>query len=172
MWHFPTHWKFNVVMVIRGLGFLYRFQERPDSTIQTRGPWGTSLTWETSSNQQTHIITLILEGRKPIICFFVIKWSLSVKPWIFFTQGCLCQVWLKKTLLSIVSIFRDYNYLPYEKGEALHLSKQEFPSLKDALCPVWLKMPLWFLRKSFKFRFNTFSLFRNYIPMEKGVVLY
>ena len=27
-----------------------------------------------------------------------------------------------------------------EKGEAIHLNKIEFPSPKDALCQVWLKL--------------------------------
>ena len=33
MWPFLTHGKFNVVIVIRGLGFLYRFQERPGTSM-------------------------------------------------------------------------------------------------------------------------------------------
>ena len=33
MWPFLTHWKFNVVIVIRDLGFLYRFQERPGTSM-------------------------------------------------------------------------------------------------------------------------------------------
>ena len=35
------------------------------------------------------------------------------------------------------SLFR--NYLPLEKGGALHLKKLESPLPKDALCQVWLK---------------------------------
>ena len=33
MWPFLTHGKFNVVIVIKGLGFLYRLQERPGTSI-------------------------------------------------------------------------------------------------------------------------------------------
>ena len=36
------------------------------------------------------------------------------------------------------SLFR--NYLPLEKGGAVHLNKLESPSLNDALCQVWLKL--------------------------------
>ena len=39
---------------------------------------------------------------------------------------------------NVFSLFR--NYLPLEKGGALHLNKFESPSPKDALCQVWLKL--------------------------------
>ena len=43
-------------------------------------------------------------------------------------------------LLNFVNIFSLFcNYLPLEKGGALHLNKFESPSSKDALCQVWLK---------------------------------
>ena len=45
------------------------------------------------------------------------------------------------------SLFR--NYLPLEKGGALHLNKLESPSPKDALCQVWLKITQWFWRRIF-----------------------
>ena len=32
------------------------------------------------------------------------------------------------------------NFLPLEKGVALHLNKLESPSTKYALCQVWLKL--------------------------------
>ena len=37
-------------------------------------------------------------------------------------------------------------YVPFEKGMALHLNKHDFPSPKDALCQVWLKLALWFFK--------------------------
>ena len=43
------------------------------------------------------------------------------------------------------SLFR--NYLPLEKGVALHLNKLESSLPKGALCHVWLKLALWFWRK-------------------------
>ena len=53
--------------------------------------------------------------------------------------------------LNAFSLFR--NYLPLEKGRALHLNKLESPWTKDALCQVWLKLALWFFleKKIFKF---------------------
>ena len=38
-------------------------------------------------------------------------------------------------------------YLPLEKGMSLHLNKLEFPSSKDALCQVWLKLAQRFWRR-------------------------
>ena len=64
------------------------------------------------------------------------------------------------------------NYLPLEKGGALHLNKFESPSSKDALCQVWLKLAQWFWRRRFLNCVNVFSLFRNYLPLEKGGVLH
>ena len=56
-------------------------------------------------------------------------------------------------------------------GVALYLNQLESPSSKDALCQVWFKQAQRFLRRFFNF-VNVFSLFRNYLPLEKGVVLY
>ena len=39
---------------------------------------------------------------------------------------------------------------PLEKGGALHLYKLEFPSSKDSLCQVWLKLTQRFWRRSWK----------------------
>ena len=68
------------------------------------------------------------------------------------------------------SLFR--NYLPLEKGGALHLNKLESPLLKDALCQVWLKLARWFWRRRFFNFVNVFSLFRNYLPLEEGEALH
>ena len=72
--------------------------------------------------------------------------------------------------INVFSLFR--NYLLLEKGGALHLNKLEFPSPKDALCQVWLKLAQWFWRKRFFNFVNVFSLFRNYLPLEKGGALH
>ena len=52
----------------------------------------------------------------------------------------------------ILSMFFPYfcNYLPLEKGGALHLNKLESPSPKDALCQVWLNLAQWFWRRRWK----------------------
>ena len=63
-------------------------------------------------------------------------------------------------------------YFPLEKGVALHLNKLESSSPKNALCHIWLKLALWFLRRWF-FKFvNIFLLFPYYLPLEKGVALH
>ena len=64
----------------------------------------------------------------------------------------------RKTSLSI-----------YENWMVFHLNKLESPSPKDALCQVWLKMAQWSLRRFLNF-VKVFSLFRNYLLLEKGRV--
>ena len=49
---------------------------------------------------------------------------------------------------NIISLF--CNYLPLEKGVALHLYKLESPSPKEALCQVWLKLVEWLWRRRWK----------------------
>ena len=49
-----------------------------------------------------------------------------------------------------------------------HLKKLESPSPKDALCQDWLKLARWFWRRQFLNFFNVFSLFRNYLLLEKS----
>ena len=71
----------------------------------------------------------------------------------------------KKYFVHVFLLF--CNYLPLEKGEALHLNKFKSPSPKDALCQVWLKLAQWFWKRFINF-INVFSLFRNYLPLEKG----
>ena len=73
-------------------------------------------------------------------------------------KDALCQVWLKLTqwiwrriflnFIIVFSLFR--NYLPLENDVALHFNKFDFPSPKDALCRVWLKLALWFCRRGWK----------------------
>ena len=65
------------------------------------------------------------------------------------SKDALCQVWLKLVLwfksrfLRFINVFLLlHNYLPLEKGVALHLNKLEYPSPKDALCKVWVKLIL------------------------------
>ena len=72
--------------------------------------------------------------------------------------------------LNVFSLFR--NYLPLEKGRALHLNKLESPSPKDALCQVWFQLAQWFWRRRFFKFINVFGLFRNYLPLERGVAVH
>ena len=53
----------------------------------------------------------------------------------------------------------------------LHLIKLESPSPKDALCQIWLKLAQSFWRRFLNF-VNVFSLFCNYLLLEKGRALY
>ena len=95
---------------------------------------------------------------------------LNKKTWIPFTQGnfvpslveigpLLCAKfgwnWPSGSGdedFKISSMYFRYlcNYVPFEKGGALHLNKLESPSPKDALCQVWLKLAQWFWRRIWK----------------------
>ena len=66
-----------------------------------------------------------------------------------FSKICLRKYFrLIGTMYLQASIYG--NYLPLEKGGALHFNKLESPSCKDALCQVSLKLAQWFLRRSRK----------------------
>ena len=52
------------------------------------------------------------------------------------------------------------------------MKKLESPSHKDALCQVWIKLALCFLRRGFFNFLNVFSLFLNYLLLEKGGTLH
>ena len=61
------------------------------------------------------------------------------------------------------------NYLPLEKGVTLYLNKLEFPSAR-MLVPSLIEIsPVGLEKKIFKFRL-CMLLFRNYLPLKKGVV--
>ena len=70
----------------------------------------------------------------------------------------LCQDWLRlaqwfwrRRFLNFINLYNLFsNYLPLEKGGALHLNKFESPSLIDTLCQVWLKLAQWFWRRRLK----------------------
>ena len=93
--------------------------------------------------------------------YFVIisPWKRAV-PFIWtnsnlFIQGCFVpilvengSVILEKKFFHFVNVFTLFrNYLPLEKGGALHLNKLESPSLRNTLCQVWLKLAQWFWRR-------------------------
>ena len=63
----------------------------------------------------------------------------------------------KKTLLTLSYLFFFF-----------HLKKLESPSLQDALCQDWLKLAQQFWRREFFNFVDAFSLFCNYLPLEKG----
>ena len=71
--------------------------------------------------------------------------------------------------MNVFLLFR--NYPPLEKVWAHRLNKLEYPSHKDALCQVWLKLAWWFWRGGF-LHFVNVLLFCNYLTLEKGVALH
>ena len=56
-------------------------------------------------------------------------------------------------------------------GGPLFLETQ-IPFTKNVLCQVLLKFAQWFLRRRFLNFVNVFSLFRDHLPLEKGVALH
>ena len=105
-----------------------------------------------------YTITLIKRRKKTFLTLLEFIGSSFEETWIPFTQGCLVPnlveigpvVWRRRffNFVNVFSLFR--NYLPFEKGGALHLIKIESPSPKDALCQVWLKLAHWFWRRRWK----------------------
>ena len=59
-----------------------------------------------------------------------------------------------------------------KKSGSLYLNKFKSPLSKNALCQVWLNLAHWFWRRRFFKYLNVFSLFRNYIPLEKDMALH
>ena len=95
-------------------------------------------------------------------------------------KDALYQVWLGlaqwfciRRSFNFINVFSLFpNYVPLEKGVALHLNKLESPSTNDALCQVWLKLDQWFWRRRCFNFVNVFVLFRNYLPLKKGGALH
>ena len=73
-------------------------------------------------------------------------------------------------MLSLFLLFPYYLLL--EKGMAIHLNKIKSPSLKDALCQVWLKLVQWFWGRRFLKFVNVFLLFCYYLPFGKAMALH
>ena len=75
-----------------------------------------------------------------------------------FTQGYfepslvkLSKGFWRRRFFKFINVFSPFcNYLPLEKGGALHLNKLESPSTKSTLCQVWLKLAQWFWRRRWK----------------------
>ena len=112
-----------------------------------------------SINTYDYIIMLIMRRKKNIINFMRIHWFFiwtnlnPLHPMMLWAKfGCN---WLSGSgeedffnFDNVFSLFR--NYLPLEKGGALHLKKLESPLPKDALCQVWLKLAQWFWIRRWK----------------------
>ena len=90
----------------------------------------------------------------------------------------LCQVWLKLAHRFLRRFLISSMYFCYfliissqKQGVALCFYKRKSSLPKDSLCQVWLKLPQWFFKRFLNF-VNVFLLFRNYVPLERGVDLY
>ena len=65
---------------------------------------------------------------------------------------------LEKQVINFVNVFLLFsNYMPLEKGKALHMNKNESPLPKYALCQVWLA-----LEKKFFFKISS-MYFRYFV---------
>ena len=83
------------------------------------------------------------------------------------------QVVLEKKIFKFRQcIFAILQLSPFEKGRDLHLNKREYTLPKDVLYQVWLKLAQWCWRRRFLNFVNVLSLFRNYLPLEKGGALH
>ena len=94
-------------------------------------------------------------------------------------KDALFQVWLKlaewflRRFFNFLNIFALFhNYPPIEKGRALHLNKIESPSPKDGCAKFGLNWLSGSGEEDFFNFVNVFSLFRNYLPLEKGGALH
>ena len=80
---------------------------------------------------------------------------------------------LKKKLFKVGHCIFSISLLtPLRKECGPSFEETWIPFTKFALCQVWLKLALWFLRRRFFNFVNVFSLFRNYLPLGKGMVLH
>ena len=84
-----------------------------------------------------------------------------------FCYFVISSTWKRTGFFNFINVFLLFpNYLPLEKGGALHLNKLESPSPKDALCHVWVELAQWVLRRRFFNFVDVFLLFPNYLPLE------
>ena len=84
----------------------------------------------------TFAILLLISPYVKRFCLFFLNKQ------ILFTPGCFLPslveigpLVLEKVILNFINVFSLFcNYLPLEKGRALHLNKLESPSPRDTLC--------------------------------------
>jgi hypothetical protein len=83
-----------------------------------------------------------------------------------------CWFWRTRFLENFNAFLLFRYYLHLEKGYPLLLNKFEFPSPKDNLCQVWLKLAKWFWRRRFLNDLNPFLHFCDYLIFEEDLALY
>ena len=102
-----------------------------------------------SLNKYDYIITLIQRKKKKLyenlLVFHLNKLEFP-SPRCFVPRLVeIGPVVLEKILKFRKCVFSRFrNYLPVEKGGVLYLNKLEYPSPKDSLCQVQLKLAQWF----------------------------
>ena len=103
------------------------------------------------------------------------------QTWIPFIQECFVpslveigSVVLEKKIFLISSMYFRYFLIisPWKRAEPFIWAIEKPLLPKDALCQVWLQLDQWFCRRRFFNFVNVFSLFRNYLPLEKGGALH
>ena len=125
---------------------------------------------------------LLVKTKKYILWYFVIISPLEKEVVLYLKKNespspkdALCRNWLKLVQWFLTMYFRCFVTIsPGKRAWPLIwtiLNKFEYSSFKNALCQVWLKLVQWFLR-SFLYFVNVFSLFKFYLPFEKGMALY
>ena len=81
----------------------------------------------------------------------------------------LARWFWRRECFNFINIFFVFsNYLPPEKGVAVHWNKFLLSSPKDALCQVWLKVVKWFWRRRWKCGKFTTTKDNVYISIRKG----
>ena len=111
------------------------------------------------------VLSLVLKKMIFKVCLYIFAISLSSPlgkgygpSWIPIIQGCFVlslveidPVVLKKKIFKVHQFIFTISLLsPLWKGHGPSFEKLESPSWKDALCQVWLKYALWFLRRRLK----------------------
>ena len=92
------------------------------------------------------------------------------QTWVLITQGYFVPYLVEIGRVVLEKIFKFSlfpNYIPFGKGPGPF----KFPSPKDAVWQVWLKLAKWFWRRRFLNFVNAFSLFHNDLPLEEGLIL-
>ena len=109
-----------------------------------------------------YIIKLSRRGNST---FLRIKWFFFVKSWVSFTQGCLCQIWLKLAqwfregrFLNLVNLFLQFCQIsPWKRAWPLI-----WTNFSPKLQTTWVPFNQgWFVP-------SVFSLFCNNLPLNRA----
>ena len=83
------------------------------------------------------------------------------------TRGCGEKDFIFHQYIFAIFVLSIISPLGKEQGPSFE-KNNEYPSIKDVLCQVWLKLAHWFWRRSFYNFVNVFPLFLYYLPDEYG----